>query len=233
MNKSVSFILAISLSLFTPIVSAQDVSPQSNDPQARVSEAPSESAVMVRTVVVHEREPAEARPVDEVEQARLNSSWEQWRPDTYLGFFWIFDPTDPHNLQGGDIRLSLPIAELTEWLAVTMSVELGAVYGRGGHAGRWRVADVPLGVHGALTLGLRTRTGPLSVGLRGGYSPWFSGAIGFGPTGPSVNINVAHAGLVGAEVGLGLPEITITGSIDLHAGEGGLLMPLVGIGLCF
>lgn len=150
-----------------------------------------------------------------------------WRPDPYLGFFIVHNPfaRDNQGVFGGELRFSLPILELNRFVAITASFELGMLSTNTDP--RWTALGAPLVGHGAVTVGYRTRTGPLSTGIRTGFSPWFTGRL---PESSGVSVAAAPAWLVGTEIGIGSPEFTLTGSFDLHITDFGL-MPLVAVGV--
>ena len=162
-------------------------------------------------------------------------------PDPYLGFFAITSAVEPINVLGGEIRLSIPMFNLgVPWLAMTLGLEAGflkngVLTGRSDHYTPWDASVESVGWHGAVTLGFRSRHGLLSLGARGGYSPWFSlRNAGLSPNGPVVNVRTDHAGVLGIEVGFGPPVMSLVVSLDLHIGEEARwVVPVLGAGLAF
>lgn len=154
-----------------------------------------------------------------------------WRVDPYLGFFATFSPQNSHNIAGGELRLSVPFVEIDQHLAITTSVELGFIGSNDYSAWRASVVDAPLMARAAVTVGARIRIDAFSMGLRTGFNPWFTGPVSY-PGSTNTHITARPGWLIGTEIGFGAPELTLTASFDLHLGENGTLLPLVGFGVC-
>ena len=145
-------------------------------------------------------------------------------------------PTAQGWLVGAEARLSIPFVEpVPRALAVTLGVDLGAVWGD--HHAPATPSGAPvsptppsytLDARFGVALGLRARLfGFLSLGLRAGYSTLFSQVDD-----DSLALSLRHLVLGGLEVGVGTGALTLTGAFDLLVGLDGLLLPLLSVGLC-
>jgi hypothetical protein len=161
-------------------------------------------------------------------QAQLES--ESWQADPYFGVFALAALPDSGFMGGADFRLNIPVYHFTRNLSFAISYESGFLYGHGANApwGNEASSDIPLGIHNTATIGLRSRFRHLSIGLRTGYSLWIS---------PFLSLNdsrfVRHAAFFGGELGLGSPRFSVIMSFDVHVGENGMNIPIIGLGFVF